>query len=113
MPKYLYIYHDPIEPKAPPSPEQMQAFLGLWGEWFAKFGPAILDGGDGLLPTGKVLRAGGVVTDGPFVEAKEVVGGYTVVEAEDYEGALRIARECPIAKFGGTIEIREFAGYNK
>ena len=40
------------------------------------------------------------------------MGGYSVVVADDYEGAVAIAKECPIALAGGTIEIREFAGYN-
>jgi hypothetical protein len=109
--KFLFIYRDPAKPVAQPSPEEMQAFLGMWGEWFQKFGSWIVDSGDGLKPSGKVLKAGGTVTDGPYVEAKEVIGGFTVVQADDYDGALTMARECPIAKIGGAIEIREFAGY--
>ncbi len=112
MAKYLLIYRDSAEPQTPPSPEEAQAFLAMWGEWYQKCGAAILDGGDGLHPTGRVLKPGGIVTDGPYVEAKEVIGGYSVVQAEDYEGAVALARECPIAKMGATIEIREFAGYN-
>lgn len=112
MAKFMFVYREPVEGQEPPSAEEMQAFLGMWGEWFEKFGGKIVDGGDGLKAEGKVLR-GGVVTDGPFVEAKEVVGGYSVVEAEGYEGAVEIAKECPIAKIGGVIEIRELAGYNQ
>jgi hypothetical protein len=112
MAKFMFVYRDSATPKAPPSPEEMQGFLAMWGDWFKKFGAAILDGGDGLKPTGKVLKAGGVVSDGPYVESKEVIGGYSVVQADTYEGAVAIAKECPIAKVGGTIEIREFAGYN-
>jgi hypothetical protein len=112
MAKFMLIYRDPAQPAAPPSPEEMQAFLGLWGEWFQKFDGKIVDGGDALKPGGRVLKAGGIVTDGAFVEVKEVIGGYSVVQADDYDGAVAIAKECPIAKFGGAIEIREFAGYN-
>jgi hypothetical protein len=111
--KFMFIYREPATPPAPPSPEEMQAFMVMWGEWFQKFAGAILDGGDGLKPGGRVLNPGGIVSDGPFVEAKEVVGGYSVVEAASYDGALAMARECPIATVGGRIEIREFAGYNK
>lgn len=109
--KYLFIYRNPAEPTAPPSPEEMQAFLGLWGDWFQKFGAAIVDGGDALKGTGRVLNPSGVVSDGPYVEAKEVIGGFSVIQADDYEGAVAAARECPISKIGGAIEIREFAGY--
>ncbi len=112
MAKFMFIYRDPAEARTEPSPEEMQSFLALWGEWFQKFGPKIVDGGDALLPTGRVLRPGGEVTNGPYVEAKEMIGGYSVVDVEHYEAAIEIARECPISKIGVAIEIREFAGYS-
>ncbi len=111
MAKFLLIYRDPAVSAAPPSPEEMQACLSLWGEWFQKFATAIVDGGDGLKHNGRVLKADGIVTDGPYVEAKEIIGGFSVIQADDYDGAVAVARECPISKFGGPIEIREFAGY--
>jgi hypothetical protein len=111
VPKFMLLYREPAQPASKPSPEEMQAFLGMWNEWFQKFSSSMVDGGDGLKPSGKLLNPGGVVTDGPFVEAKEIVGGFSVIKADDYEGALEIARECPIARLGGAIEIREFAGY--
>ena len=64
-------------------------------------------GGDGLKHTGRVVKAG-FVTDGPYVEAKEIIVSFTVIQADDYDAAVAIASECPP---GHTIEIREFAGY--
>ncbi len=62
---------------------------------------------DGLEFTGKVVRTGGVVNDGPFVEAKEVVGGYVIVAAHSIEHAIEIARACPGLEQPGTaIEVR-------
>lgn len=112
MAKFMLLYRDAAEPRTQPSPKEMQAFLAMWGGWFQQFGPKILDGGDALLPTGRVLKPGGEVVNGPYVEAKEVIGGFSVVDAEHYEDAVEIARACPISKIGGAIEIREFAGYN-
>ena len=112
MAKFLLLYRDAAEPRTQPSPEEMQGFLAMWGEWFQQFGSKIVDGGDALLPTGRVLKPGGEVANGPYVEAKEIIGGFSVVEAEHYEAAVEIAQACPIAKIGGGIEIREFAGYN-
>jgi hypothetical protein len=112
MAKFLLIYRDSAQPQEAPSPEQMQQFLAMWGGWFKKFETQILDGGDALQPTGRVLQPGGVVTDGPYVEAKEMLGGYSVIQADDYDAAVAVARECPIALIGGAIEIREFAGLN-
>jgi hypothetical protein len=112
MPKYLLIYRDSAEPQQPqPSPEEMQGFLQMWDGWFKQFEGKIADGGDGLLPTGRVLKPGGVVADGPYVEAKEMIGGFSVVSANSYDEAVEIAKHCPIAVIGGAIEIREFAGY--
>ncbi len=112
MAKFLLVYRDSAQPQEAPSPEEMQQFLAMWGDWFKKFENNILDGGDALQPTGRVLQPGGVVTDGPYVEAKEMLGGYSVIQADDYDAAVSIARECPIVTVGGAIEIREFAGYN-
>ena len=68
---------------------------------------AILPGGDGLKRTGRLLKAG-LVTDGPYVEAKEIIVSFGVIQAADYDAAVAIARACPP---GHTIEIRELAGY--
>jgi hypothetical protein len=68
-----------------------------------------VDMGGRLKPGGKILTASGV-TDGPFTEAKEIVGGYMVVAAESYERALDVARECPgVVRPGASVEIREIA----
>ena len=67
----------------------------------------ILDMGGKLKPDGKVLRTSGVV-DGPFVEAKEIVAGFMIVGANDYDGAIRVASECPgVIAPGTSLEIRE------
>jgi hypothetical protein len=87
----------------------MQEMYAVFNAWKEKFRANILDLGDSLKPGGKVLSASGV-TDGPFVELKEIVGGFMIVAAESYEGALEIARECPgILRPGSSVEIRELA----
>ncbi|HMP02562.1 MAG TPA: YciI family protein [Gemmatales bacterium] len=113
MAKFLFVYRAPPMDGPPPSPEQMQAVLAAWGDWIGKFAQAgsIVDAGDGLKETGRVLNSKGVVTDGPFVEAKEVLGGYSIIQAPDYDAALKVAKACPAAQYG-SIEIRELAGYN-
>ena len=107
MAKFLFIYRESTESRAKPSPEEMQALGAAWHAWMQKFSSAIVPGGDGVKPTGRVLKAG-LVTDGPFVEAKEVIVSFTIIQADDYDAAVAIARACPP---GHTIEIREFAGY--
>lgn len=109
--KFLLVYRNPVAAEsAPPSPSEMQAALAQWHDWKARF-PAIVDMGDGLLPTGRTLK-GGVVTDGPVVEAKELVSGYSIVAAADYDAAMVVAKACPITFMpGATVEVRELAGY--
>jgi hypothetical protein len=110
--KYLFIYHSPVRTEArQPSPEEMQQMFAQWDAWKVKFQANILDLGDGLKPGGKIL-ADGVVTDGPFPETKDVVAGYSIVSAESYEAALKVARECPVTFMpGAKIEVRELAGF--
>ena len=79
----------------------------MFNAWKDKFKPYILDLGGKLQAGGKILTAAGL-KDGPFVEAKEIVGGYIVPAAGTYEQAAEVAEECPgILAPGVSIEIRE------
>lgn len=113
MQKYLFVYRTPAgsERSGPPSPAEMQAMMASWNGWKEKFKRQVIDLGDGLKPGGRQLK-GGVVIDGAVIEAKEVVGGFSIVSAADYDEAMTVARECPIVHIpGGRIEIRELAGF--
>ncbi|WCT09904.1 YciI family protein [Mucilaginibacter jinjuensis] len=59
-----------------------------------------------LTPGGSVLKAGGVVTDGPFVEIREILGGFIVVKADSMDEAITLAHGCPAIDEGGSVEIR-------
>jgi hypothetical protein len=107
MAKFLFIYRESTDPRSRPSPEEMQALQGQWYAWMQKFSSAIVPGGDGLKHSGRLLKAG-LVTDGPYVEAKEVIVSFGLIEADNFDAAVAIARECPP---GHTIEIRQLAGY--
>jgi hypothetical protein len=111
MAKFLFICREPTEKRAKPSPEEMQAAAAAWQTWMQKFSSAIVTG-DGLKRTGRLLKAG-LVTDGPYVEAKEIIASFTIIQADNYDAALAIIRECPAAAAdsGWSIEIREMFGY--
>ena len=115
MPKYLFIQRSmprkPQQNPQQPSPAQMQEMYAAFNAWKEKFKANILDMGGKLKPGGKMLAASGV-TDGPFVEAKEIVGGFMIVAAESYDRALEVVRECPgiLMMPGSSVEIRELAG---
>jgi hypothetical protein len=109
--KFLFLYRFPATgaPK-PASPEEMQSQYAAWSAWRAKFDKEVIPG-EGLKPGGAVVK-GGNVTDGPFIEAKEVMGSYAFVEAGTLERAIEIAKECPINSVpGASVEIRELGWY--
>lgn len=107
--KYLCIQRSAPGKREPPSPAQMQEMYAAFHAWKEKFRDNILDLGGKLKPGGKIVSASGT-TDGPFVEAKEIVGGYMLVVADSFERALEVARESPgVTMPGSSIEIREIA----
>jgi hypothetical protein len=107
--KYLVILRTVPGKQEPPSPAQMQEMYAAFNAWKDKFKANIMEMGGKLKPGGRILRTSGV-TDGPFAEAKEVVGGYMVVAAENYEGAVEVASGCPgVVRPGSSVEIREIA----
>ena len=91
------------------SPEQMQQTMQKWRTWFKDLGEKghLKDIGHPLENAGKVVKGTQkAVTDGPFAEAKEMIGGFFLLTCETREQAIAIAAECPAAKFA-TIEVRE------
>jgi hypothetical protein len=111
--KYLLIHRTAPAPatvkREPPSPAQMQEMFAAFNAWKEKFKDEIADIGGKLESGGRVLTASGV-TDGPFVETKEIVGGFMLVAAESYDRALEVARGIPGLSPRSSIEIREVAG---
>ena len=109
--KYMLLYRNPVSPeRKQPSPSELEAILGQWKQWQKAY-PSILELGDGLLPTGKALK-NGVITDGPTIESKELVSGYSIVAAKDYEAAMVVVKACPfLLTPGASVEVRELAGY--
>jgi len=91
------------------SPEEMQDLMKQWMDWIGGIAAQdkLVSRGNRLAMDGKVLRAGNVVTDGPYAELKEIVGGYVMVRAVSYDDAIDLAKGCPIFSIGGNIEIRQ------
>ena len=114
MTKYLLLYWAPPEVNAQyePSPDEMQEMFAQWQAWKQKFKDQVADMGDGLQPKGKLVKKGGGVSDGPSPEAKEIVTGYSIIQAKSMDEAIKVAKECPIFSMpNATTEIRELMGY--
>ena len=110
MPKFVLLLHD-IGRFDNLSPDQMQAVIQRYIAWRAKvqkdgrsvMGHKLHDG------EGRVMRGSGTsmkVTDGPYAEAREVIGGLFVIEAATYDEVVDLAKDCPHLDFG-AIEIRQ------
>lgn len=94
---------------AKPSPAQMQELYAQFGAWQQKFKKNLVDTG-GRLGKGKLVTTDSAA-DGPFVEVKELVGGYMVVSAETLEEAIEVARGCPgLVGPGSGVEVIEIHG---
>jgi hypothetical protein len=91
------------------SPEQLQRTMEKWVAWFKELSTKghIKDLGHPLQDAGKVVRGKQkMVNDGPYAEAKDLIAGYTLIEAKDLEHALELAKGCPILEVGGSVEVR-------
>jgi hypothetical protein len=105
MNDFLFLYRGG---KRPESPAQGQQVMQKWMDWLKDLGAKghLKDPGHPLEQTGKVVRSRTAITDGPFAEAKDLVGGYSLVLADDLAQAVEISKGCPIFDAGGLVEVR-------
>ena len=91
------------------SPEAMEAQMGKWMAWVERLNKeGRYVSGEPLLPGGKLVTGSKkTVTDGPYTEGKEVVGGYFVVNAGNMQEAVEIAKDCPDYEYGGSVQVRQ------
>lgn len=111
MKQFILLLHDDANDAEEMSPEEMQATIARYSNWAQALGEqGKYVGGEKLADDGgRILRAVNgemIVSDGPYSETKDVVGGYFIIRAEDYAEAEAIARSCPHADRGRAIEIR-------
>jgi hypothetical protein len=98
------------------TPEQMQQMVQPYIDWSAKLRrEGRLLAADELADGGRVVRArdGRATVDGPFTETKENIGGYYTIEADSEAAALEIAKECPILRKGGCVEVRAIVDHSQ
>jgi hypothetical protein len=117
MPSYALFLRDEDVSYESYSPENFQAYFQKFVDWAEKLqregrlrGVERLEGTNGRTVR---KRGGAVVVDGPYVEGKEAVLGFFVVEAADYAEASRVAAECPCVAVGGSVEVRLVGAFPK
>lgn len=115
MARFMFLQRGGCEARPEMTPEQKEAGMEAWMDWL-KSGTEegwLVDPGSPLKGNGAVVQANSTVTDGPFAESKELVGGYTIVEASDLAAACELAKETMKLAGGGKVEVREIANVGK
>lgn len=95
------------------SPEEMQQVSDKWMAWFkGLMESGKVTGGNPLENEGKVVsgKGGRIVSDGPFAESKETIGGYFLLKVNSMDEAVAIAKGCPGLAYGAVVEVRPVAG---
>lgn len=111
MKEFILIFRNSNDAGFNPSAEQMEERMN----WLAGIAAQnkLADKGNTLSPVNaKIVKAGNVVSDGPYTEIKEYVSGYMIVKTGTIDEAVEFAKANPILKNGGCIEIREVAKLN-
>ena len=109
MKDFMMLFHSEANPNMEPTPEELQAEIKLWQEWIGGIAAQgkLKHEGEALGFEGKTLHADGAITDGPYAELKEIIGGFIIVSAESIEEAVKLADGCPVFSEGGKVEVRD------
>jgi len=106
MANFLYIFRGGMTPTA--SPQELEQQMQKWGAWIQALSKTgNFKAGEPLEAEGKVIKGRKkVVTDGPYAEAKDLVGGYLLISAKNLDEAVELSRGCPIFDSDGSVEVR-------
>jgi hypothetical protein len=105
MSEFIYLYRGGSRPESPSEGEKV---MQRWIAWFQELGAKghLKERGQPLDGEGKVVRKQRTITDGPYAESKDVVGGFSIIEAKDLAQAAELAGGCPIFDRDGIVEVR-------
>jgi hypothetical protein len=104
MSQYVFIYRE----SGTPTPKELEARMAkclVWFEDLQKNGHLAYYGHPLNRVDGRVVRKGDV-TDGPYAETKDIVIGFSIIEARDFDQAVKLADACPLVEAGCLIEVR-------
>lgn len=109
MKEFLLVYRAEFKNMPTGSPEEMQANTKKWMDWIGGIAAQnkLVNRGSRLESNGKVVRADNIISDGPYAEIKESIGGYSIIKSESIDDAVEIAKGCPVLSYKGNVEIRE------
>ena len=107
MTDYLFLFKGGTPSESDLTPEEMQQHMEKWFTWISALREkGIYKGGEPLEKEGHVVQPDKTITDGPFTESKELIGGFVIIEAESLEEASGLAKDCPVLDLDGRVEVR-------
>ena len=108
MKRYLLVYRYDAQALPKGSPEELQAMTKKWMDWIGGIAAQdkLDDRGNRLEFVGRTIRPNQVITDGPYTEVKELIGGYSIIKANSLDEATQLSLQCPIFLTGGSVEVR-------
>lgn len=115
MNEFALIFRNDFMPEVKFSPDEMQAIMQQWQAWMSGIAAQgkMASTGNRLGGEGKTLKPGNVITNGPYAEIKEIVGGYIIIKSDTIDEATEIAKGCPILTVGGNVEVRNIVPINR
>jgi hypothetical protein len=111
MKDFLFIYKSDSTSMQDRTAEEAQAMMKRWMDWLEEIAAQdkLISRGNRLQNSGRIVKGNGIVTNGPYMEIKESIGGYSLIKAESYDEAVEFAKGCPVLLAGGNVEVREIA----
>ena len=107
MKEFLLVFRREPAPAETLSPEQIQNIMKPWQDWIGSLAAQnkLVTAGNSLEADGRVVKSN-LIINGPYVEIKEAIGGYTIIKANSIDEAAELSKGCPILKVGGNVEVR-------
>lgn len=109
MKDFMMLFHSEPNPNKQPTPAEIEVEIKEWTDWIGEIGAQgkLKNPGEALGFEGKTMHADGNITDGPYAEVKEIIGGFIIVSADNVDEAVGLAKGCPGLSNGGKVEVRE------
>jgi hypothetical protein len=109
MNDFLLIFRRDANFDAQLTPTQLQEITKPWQDWMGGLAAQnkLVNSGARLATDGSVVKPGNIITNGPYVEVKEAIGGFIIIRAATLEEAAELSKNCPILTTGGNVEVRQ------
>ena len=109
MKEFMFLFRNSETVMNNLNPDEKKEYFTKWGLWLKNFvDNNIYEDGDRLSTTEAITISGKekIFTDGPYIESKEIIGGYIRIKAENIQQAAEYAKDCPVLSLNGIVEIR-------